>query len=39
VPVALVTFGPEGAGVARLAPEALLDRFEDLPDLVARLLG
>ena len=39
VPVALVTFGPEGAGVARLAPEALLDQFEDLPDLVARLLG
>ena len=24
VPVALVTFGPEGQGVARLAPEALL---------------
>lgn len=38
VPVALVTFGPEGAGVARLAPEALLDRFEDLPGLVQRLL-
>lgn len=38
VPVALVTFGPEGAGVARLAPEALLDRFEDLPGLVERLL-
>ncbi len=39
VPVALVTFGPEGAGVARLSPEALLDRYEDLPGLVARLLG
>ncbi|MES2433856.1 MAG: HAD hydrolase-like protein [Pseudomonadota bacterium] len=39
VPVVLVTFGPEGAGVARLAPEALLDRYEDLPGLVARLLG
>lgn len=38
VPVALVTFGPEGAAVSRLAPEALLDRFEDLPDLAARLL-
>lgn len=38
VPVALVTFGPEGAGVARLAPEALLDRYEDLPGLVQRLL-
>lgn len=38
VPVALVTFGPEGAAVSRLAPEALLDRFEDLPGLAARLL-
>ena len=39
VPVALVTFGPEGAAVSRLEPEALLHRFEDLPELVARLLG
>ncbi len=39
VPVALVTFGPEGAGVARFAPAALLRRFEDLPDLAARLLA
>lgn len=39
VPVALVTFGPEGAGVARLSPEALLDRYEDLPGLAARFLG
>lgn len=38
VPVALVTFGPEGAGVARLHPEALLDRFDDLPGLAGRLL-
>ncbi|OYX24018.1 MAG: haloacid dehalogenase [Rhodobacterales bacterium 32-66-7] len=38
VPVALVTFGPEGAGVARFQPAALLDRFEDLPDLAMRLL-
>ena len=38
VPVVLVTFGPEGTGVARLAPEALLHRFADLPDLVAQLL-
>ena len=38
VPVALVTFGPEGAGVARLQPEALLDHFDDLPALAARLL-
>ena len=38
VPVALVTFGPEGAGVSRFQPEALLHRFEDLPDLAARLV-
>lgn len=37
VPVALVTFGPEGAGVARFAPAALLDRYADLPTLAARL--
>ena len=39
VPVALVTFGPEGQGVARLAPEALLNHFDDLPALAARLIG
>jgi phosphoglycolate phosphatase len=38
VPVALVTFGPEGRGVERFQPAALLDRFEDLPGLAARLL-
>ena len=38
VPVALVTFGPEGRGVERLQPEALLDHFDDLPLLAARLL-
>lgn len=38
VPVALVTFGPEGAGVGRFAPAALLDRFDDLPGLAGRLL-
>lgn len=38
VPAVLVTFGPEGQGVARLAPEALLDHFDDLPGLAARLL-
>ncbi|MEO8244870.1 MAG: HAD-IA family hydrolase [bacterium] len=38
VPVALVTFGPEGRGVVRLRPEALLDHFDDLSDVVARLL-
>ena len=39
VPVALVTFGPEGRGVERFAPEALLDHFDDLPGLAARLIG
>ena len=39
VPVALVTFGPEGRGVARLTPEALIDHFDELPGLVLRLLG
>jgi phosphoglycolate phosphatase len=39
VPVVLVTFGPEGAGVGRLAPDALLDRFDDLPALADLLLG
>lgn len=39
VPVALVTFGPEGEAVARFEPEALLARFEDLPALAVRLLG
>ncbi|MGP1357774.1 MAG: HAD-IA family hydrolase [Roseicyclus sp.] len=38
VPCALVTFGPEGAGVARLKPEALLSHFDDLDALVDRLL-
>ena len=38
VPIVLVGFGPEGAGVSRLEPDAMLDRFEDLPDLVNRLL-
>lgn len=38
VPVALVTFGPEGRGVSRLSPEALLDSFADLPELADRLI-
>lgn len=39
VPVALVTFGHEGEGVARLAPDALLTHFDELPELVAKLIG
>jgi phosphoglycolate phosphatase len=38
VPVALVTFGPEGRAVSRLSPEALLDHYDDLQGLVARIL-
>jgi phosphoglycolate phosphatase len=35
----LVTFGPAGDSVAALEPDALLDRFDDLDAVVARLLG
>lgn len=38
VPVALVTFGPEGRAVEALAPEALLHHFDDLPALADRLI-
>jgi phosphoglycolate phosphatase len=38
VPVVLVTFGPEGEGISRLAPEALLGHYCELPALVDRLL-
>lgn len=39
VPVALVTFGPEGAGVARMQPDALLDHYDDLERLVQDVLA
>lgn len=39
VPVVLVSFGPEGAGISRLNPDAMLDHYDDLPELAARLLG
>jgi phosphoglycolate phosphatase len=39
VPVVLVSFGPEGQGVSRLNPEAMLDHFDDLPALAHELLG
>lgn len=39
VPSILVTFGPSGEDMAALEPEALLARYEDLPGVVARLLG
>jgi phosphoglycolate phosphatase len=38
VPSVLVGFGPEGDGVARLGPDALLAHFDDLPELLERLV-
>jgi phosphoglycolate phosphatase len=38
VPSVLVTFGPSGEDMAALKPDALLHRYEDLPDLVDQLL-
>lgn len=39
VPSVLVTFGPSGADMAALEPEALLDDYADLPDMVQALIG
>ena len=39
VPCVLVTFGPSGEDMAALEPEALLDDFADLPEVVERLIG
>jgi len=39
VPSVLVTFGPSGEDMAALRPHGLLERFDDLPEMVARLLG
>lgn len=39
VPVALVTFGPEGTGVARLNPDALLHHFDELVGLTQHMLA
>jgi len=39
VPSALVTFGPSGRGVEALAPEGLLDHYNDLAGLTRRLIG
>jgi phosphoglycolate phosphatase len=38
VPVALVAFGPEGAGVARLGPDAMLDGYGSLLAIAERLV-
>ena len=39
VPSVLVTFGPDGRGVEALAPEALLDHYDDLDQVVRGLIG
>ncbi|UWR34615.1 HAD-IIIA family hydrolase [Sulfitobacter sp. W027] len=39
VPCVLVTFGPSGEDMAALEPEALLDDFADLPEVIERLIG
>lgn len=39
VPCILVTFGPTGRAVADLEPEALLDHYDHLPQVVAGLIG
>ena len=38
VPSVLVAFGPEGEGIARLGPDALLHDYADLAGLVGRLV-
>ena len=39
VPCVLVTFGPTGRDVEALQPDTLLDHFDNLGDVVARLIG
>ena len=38
VPCLLVGFGPEGGAITRLAPEAVLESYADLPAQVGRLM-
>lgn len=38
VPVVLVTFGPGGRSVAGLDPDGLLDHFDDLTNVLARVM-
>jgi len=39
VPSVLVGFGPNGASVADLAPEAVIGHYDELRDVVTRLIG
>jgi phosphoglycolate phosphatase len=38
VALVLVAFGPEGDGISRLEPDALLQHYDDLPRLAAHIL-
>jgi phosphoglycolate phosphatase len=38
VPCVLVSFGPEGPAIARLEPDAMLERFADLAAVAGRLV-
>lgn len=39
VPCVLVTFGPSGSDMAALEPEALLNHYDDLHDIILGLVG
>ena len=39
VPIVLVGFGPEGDGVTRMAPDAVLPHYRDLGNVVESLIG
>ncbi len=39
VPVILVSFGPEGEGISRLKPDAMLPHYADLGTVVEELIG
>jgi phosphoglycolate phosphatase len=39
VPCVLVGFGPSGGDMAALEPEAIINHFDELPDVAKRLLG
>lgn len=39
VPVVLVAFGPEGPGIARLEPDALLQSYHELPQVLSGLMS
>ncbi len=39
IPSILVSFGPLGRGIDAMKPEALLDHYSDLPDLLDRMIS